>query len=357
MASPHLAGAVALLLLDAGITDQGAPGLFDDVRAQLCSTATSAFGVNSTPIPTSDPRYAKYFGCGVIDVSSAVLPLLSPTELRRSRPTTRPRRPRTRPIASPVLANDTDPNSDPLTVTGVDRPAPRHRVGPGRRHGPLHARRELQRRRLVRLHGQRRHGHTDTGAVAVTVTPVERRAGGDRRRPGHVPTTAPAQRRGPRERHRRRRRHACVTTVATAPAQRHGDDQRRTARSPTRRLAATPARRLRLHDLRRSRRHRHRSRRGHGHRRPTRPPVAGRRHARPSAEDGSVDIDVLANDSDPDGGALTVAPSAPPAHGTDVHQRQRDGPLRPGRELQRPRFVQLHGPGQRRLHRHRRPSA
>ena len=63
MASPHLAGAVALLL-SAGIADQGAPGLFDDVRAQLCSTATTGFGVNSTPIPTSDPRYAKYFGCG-----------------------------------------------------------------------------------------------------------------------------------------------------------------------------------------------------------------------------------------------------------------------------------------------------
>ena len=55
MASPHLAGAVALLL-DAGVTDAGAPGLFDDVRETFCGTADLATGVQGlfgfTPIPT-----------------------------------------------------------------------------------------------------------------------------------------------------------------------------------------------------------------------------------------------------------------------------------------------------------------
>ena len=63
MASPHLAGTVALLL-DAGVTDTGAPGLFDDVRAKLCTTANLATGLQgifgNTPIPPSDPRYATY---------------------------------------------------------------------------------------------------------------------------------------------------------------------------------------------------------------------------------------------------------------------------------------------------------
>ena len=47
MASPHLAGTVALLL-DAGIQDAGAPGLFDDVRAQMCTTANVGWGNDGT---------------------------------------------------------------------------------------------------------------------------------------------------------------------------------------------------------------------------------------------------------------------------------------------------------------------
>ena len=46
MASPHLAGTVALLL-SAGIADSGVPGLFDDVRNRLCATADVGYGVQT----------------------------------------------------------------------------------------------------------------------------------------------------------------------------------------------------------------------------------------------------------------------------------------------------------------------
>jgi subtilisin family serine protease len=122
MASPHLAGSVALLL-SAGIGDAGTPGLLDDVRQQLCTTADPGFGVNSTPIPQTDPRYPKYFGCGVIDADGAVLSL-PPTG---NQP----------PVAGPdgatipedtatdvdVLANDSDPDGDPLAISLVGDPA------------------------------------------------------------------------------------------------------------------------------------------------------------------------------------------------------------------------------------------
>jgi subtilisin len=77
MASPHLAGSVALLL-DAGIADTGQAGLFDDIKARLCATANQGWGVQTgfgggTQIPPSDPRYAQYFGCGVVDAGEAVL--------------------------------------------------------------------------------------------------------------------------------------------------------------------------------------------------------------------------------------------------------------------------------------------
>ena len=128
MASPHLAGTVALLL-SAGITDQGAPGLFDDVRNRLCATTDVGWGVEtlfgSTPIPTTDPRYAQYFGCGMIRADRAVLGLTPPPP------------PNNPPVASAddvnvtedtpadlaVLANDSDPDGDALTVTSVTAPS------------------------------------------------------------------------------------------------------------------------------------------------------------------------------------------------------------------------------------------
>jgi subtilisin len=73
MASPHLAGSVALLLAN-GITDTNGDGLLqDEVKAHLCATASQAFGVTSTPIPPGDPRYPLYFGCGVVDIGAAVV--------------------------------------------------------------------------------------------------------------------------------------------------------------------------------------------------------------------------------------------------------------------------------------------
>ncbi|MGI9577592.1 MAG: S8 family serine peptidase, partial [Microthrixaceae bacterium] len=71
-ASPHVAGAVALLL-GYGIADQGASGRLDDVRSHLCSNAADGFGVGTSQIPKSDPRYAEYFGCGIVDIGAALV--------------------------------------------------------------------------------------------------------------------------------------------------------------------------------------------------------------------------------------------------------------------------------------------
>jgi subtilisin family serine protease len=123
MASPHLAGSVADLL-SAGIADQGQPGLFDDVKARLCATATQGSGVAGlfggvTPIPPSDPRYPKYFGCGVVNVGAAVAgqnpptnnpPVANDDSASTSEDTA---------VDVAVLANDTDPDGDTLSLAGV----------------------------------------------------------------------------------------------------------------------------------------------------------------------------------------------------------------------------------------------
>ncbi len=178
MASPHLAGVVALLL-SAGIPDTGTPGLFDDVRDRLCTTADVAYGVQtifgtSTPIPTSDPRYPNYFGCGVVDAAEAVLGITPPPP-----PDNRP------PVANAdsatvaedgatdiaVLANDTDPDLDTLTVTGVANPphgtatvvgGSVHYVPDADYSGPD----------AFDYSISDGNGGTDTATVSVTVTPV-----------------------------------------------------------------------------------------------------------------------------------------------------------------------------------------
>jgi subtilisin family serine protease len=126
MASPHLAGSVALLL-DAGITDTGQAGLFDDIKARLCATANQGWGVQTgfgggTPIPPSDPRYAKYFGCGVVDAGEAVLGTAPPTNnppvaANDSATTTAGVA-----VTIPVLANDTDADGDALALSSVGDP-------------------------------------------------------------------------------------------------------------------------------------------------------------------------------------------------------------------------------------------
>jgi subtilisin family serine protease len=141
MASPHLAGTVALLL-SAGLADHGTPGLFDDVKNQLCATADVGWGVEtlfgSTPIPTSDPRYPQYFGCGVINAEAAVLGLAPPPppnnppsagadDINVTEDT---------PTDLAVLANDTDADGDTLTVTSAtDSPHGQTSVNP---NGTIH---------------------------------------------------------------------------------------------------------------------------------------------------------------------------------------------------------------------------
>lgn len=118
MAAPHVAGTVALILAR-GIADAGSPGLIDDIRTHLCATASTA----AAP-PVADPKYRNWYGCGILDANRALIEVPPPA------PPGGANRP---PVANPdsattaedafvdvnVLANDTDPDGDPRTVTGV----------------------------------------------------------------------------------------------------------------------------------------------------------------------------------------------------------------------------------------------
>lgn len=122
MASPHLAGTVALLLSQ-GLADTGPAGLLDDVRARLCETADTGFGVNSTPIPPSDPRYPTYFGCGVVDADGAVLAGDPPPNGAPNAVDDIATSPEDGSVSVPVLANDDDPDGDDVSVSAVADPA------------------------------------------------------------------------------------------------------------------------------------------------------------------------------------------------------------------------------------------
>jgi hypothetical protein len=128
MASPHLAGTVALLL-DAGLADPEGNGFLDDAKDALCATANPGWGVQSafgsTPITPTDPRYPNWFGCGVIDADEAVFSIAPPPpgnqppvgmddEATTAEDTA---------IDVDVLANDSDPDGDPLAVTSTTDPA------------------------------------------------------------------------------------------------------------------------------------------------------------------------------------------------------------------------------------------
>ncbi len=178
MASPHLAGTVALLL-SAGITDQGAPGLFDDVRNRLCATTDVGWGVETifgaTPIPTTDPRYAQYFGCGMIRVDRAVLglnpppPNNPPVAVDDSATTAEDT-----PVSIPVKANDSDPDGDPISITNVGTPtsgtAALDPSGNAILYTPAPNANGTATFDYTLSDG---HGGTDTATVTVTVTPVE----------------------------------------------------------------------------------------------------------------------------------------------------------------------------------------
>ena len=124
MASPHLAGTAALLI-DAGLADANAPGLADDVRAKLCATANPGWGVQSafgsTQITPADPRYPNWFGCGVIDADEAVFSVNPPPPGNQPPVAVADTFPASEDTALdlPVLANDSDPDGDPLTITAL----------------------------------------------------------------------------------------------------------------------------------------------------------------------------------------------------------------------------------------------
>jgi hypothetical protein len=135
MASPHLAGTVALVLAH-GIHNGGdTTTLADDVKTHLCGTTSLGFGVNSTAIPPTDPRYPKYFGCGVVDADNALI--TNPPTVDDPPPPPPPQPDNHPPVAVDdsattqqdnavtvyVLANDSDPDSDALTISSVTAPA------------------------------------------------------------------------------------------------------------------------------------------------------------------------------------------------------------------------------------------
>ena len=169
MASPHVAGAVALVL-SKGIADANHDGLLsDDVKAHLCATARTA----SSPAKT-DARYPNWYGCGIVNVQDALLtnpppppdngaPIAAPDSATTAEDSS---------VDIPVLANDSDPDGDTLTVTAAGAPS----------HGSTAA----QPNGTVRYSPAANYagpdsfdytvddggGHSATGTVSVTVTPV-----------------------------------------------------------------------------------------------------------------------------------------------------------------------------------------
>jgi hypothetical protein len=121
MASPHLAGLVALVLSH-GIRDDNGDGLlFDEVKAHLCA--------NTDPggrIATTDPRYPKWYGCGVISAGKALVDSPPSTGATNHPPVALADAATTledTPVTVSVLANDSDPDGDALAVTTVTQPA------------------------------------------------------------------------------------------------------------------------------------------------------------------------------------------------------------------------------------------
>jgi len=117
MASPHVAG-VAALTLHAGIADGNGNGLVaDDLKAHLCANTSPA---NLSP---TDPKYAKFYGCGIVDADKALVDNPPP--------------PADGPVAADdaatvvedgssaiaVLANDSDPDGEALSVISATDPA------------------------------------------------------------------------------------------------------------------------------------------------------------------------------------------------------------------------------------------
>ena len=169
MASPHVAG-VAALVLSKGIADSNGDGLLaDDVKAHLCATAATA----SYPAKT-DSRYAKWYGCGIVDAEDALLTVPPPPPSSGGPAATADEvvTPEDTAVDADVLANDSDPNGDPLTVTALSTPGHGSaNLNPG---GTVHYLPAADYNGLDSFSytvsdGQ---GNSATGTVSVTVTPV-----------------------------------------------------------------------------------------------------------------------------------------------------------------------------------------
>ena len=208
MASPHVAGVVALVL-SAGITDANSNGLLaDDVKAHLCANTSPAAGM-----ATTDARYPKWYGCGIVDADKAL-------------------------VDNPPPAAGGGAGSAPAAVDDTATDERRHgdrRRGPGQRHRRRRRRADGHRGHRSRRTARRRSTRTARSTTSRTPTttapdtfdytvadsdradrhrfrrghrdPGQRRAGRRRRHRvdprGHVD----AHRR-PRQRHRSRRRPA-----------------------------------------------------------------------------------------------------------------------------------------------------
>jgi subtilisin family serine protease len=167
MASPHVAG-LAALVLHAGIADGNGDGLVaDDLKAHLCA--------NTSPgnMALTDPKYARSFGCGVVDADKALVDNPPPP-------------PGGGPVATDdaltvpedgsgavvVLANDSDPDGETLSILSTTDPA----------HGSA----SVQPDDTILYTPDPDHAGTDTfdytienesgrratGSVTVTITPI-----------------------------------------------------------------------------------------------------------------------------------------------------------------------------------------
>ena len=169
MASPHVAGVVALVL-SKGIADSNGDGLLaDDVKAHMCATASTA----TYPAKT-DPKYANWYGCGIVDADRALLDVPPPPPAIGT-PTANADTATTAedtPVDVDVLVNDTDPEGNPLTVTAVSTPA--------RGTASANSAGTIRYAPPGNLNGSDAftytvddgQGHAATGTVTVTVTPV-----------------------------------------------------------------------------------------------------------------------------------------------------------------------------------------
>jgi subtilisin family serine protease len=114
MAGPHVAGMVALLISAnprlAGMVDR-----LEDIIEQTAvrKTTTEGCGLDS---PTAIPNNT--YGWGRIDALKAVLEALPPTAVNDTAATTEQTA-----VRISVLANDTDPDNDPLTITATGQAA------------------------------------------------------------------------------------------------------------------------------------------------------------------------------------------------------------------------------------------